>query len=101
MSCTLKKTELSGDIVTRILPNQTKQQVLKKYGCRLTDLEYNVWRAGAWLVIHKSSRRTHIVRPLETLPKIAEKYGTTADALASLNKLKNNCVFIGQQLFID
>lgn len=101
MSCTLKKIELSGDIITRILPNQTKQQVLKKYGCRLTDLEYNVWRAGAWLVIHKSSRRTHIVRPLETLPKIAEKYGITADALASLNKLKNNCVFIGQQLFID
>ena len=101
MSLDITKIEYTGDIVTRILPNQTKQQVLKKYGCRLTDLEYNVWRAGAWLVVHKSNRRTHIVRPLETLAIIAEKYGTTVDDLASKNQLKNNCVFIGQQLFID
>ena len=101
MSWTLNKTEYTGDIVTRIQPNQTKQMVCNTYKCALTDLEYNEWRAGAWLCIKKNNKHIHIVRPLETLKTIAKKHNVSVEYLASINQLKNNCVFIGQQLLLD
>lgn len=45
---------------------------------------------------------THIVRSGETLSGIATKYGTTYQALASLNGLANpNYIYIGQQLKVS
>ena len=101
MSWTLDKMEYMGDIVTRIQPNQTKQMVCTMYKCALTDLEYNEWRNGAWLYIKKGNKRIHIVRPLETLKTIAKKHNVSVEYLMTKNKLKNNCVFIGQQLLLD
>ncbi|MDY4025701.1 MAG: LysM domain-containing protein, partial [Enterococcus avium] len=45
---------------------------------------------------------THIVRSGETLSGIATKYGTTYQALASLNGLANpNYIYAGQQLKVS
>lgn len=45
---------------------------------------------------------THIVRSGETLSGIATKYGTTYQALASLNGLANpNYIYVGQQLKVS
>ena len=101
MSWKLEKIQNTGDIVTQILPNQTKSMVCSLYQCPQKDLEYNEWRAGAWLYIKKSDRRMHIVRPLETLRTIAQKYDIPMQHLSQINQLKNNCVFIGQQLLLD
>lgn len=43
---------------------------------------------------------THSVKRGDTLYKIALKYGTTASHIASLNNLKSNVIYIGQQLKI-
>ena len=101
MSWTINKTEYTGNLVIRISPNQTKQMICNQYKCALTDLEYNEWRAGAWLHIKKNNNRVHIVRPLETLKTIAQKYNISVEYLASKNQLKNNCVVIGLQLLLD
>ena len=58
--------------------------------------------AGTKLVISGSGSaetKTHTVRSGETLGSIAIKYGTTASALAKLNKLTNpNSIRVGQKL---
>ena len=47
------------------------------------------------------TRRTHAVKPGDTLTSIAIKYGTTVAAIASLNNIGNiNNVSVGQLLFI-
>ena len=42
----------------------------------------------------------YIVKPLETLSTIAEKYNTSVEELVKLNNLKSTRLFIGQHLTI-
>lgn len=46
--------------------------------------------------------RTYTVVSGDTLGRIAQKYGTTVDALAKLNDIANvNLIYVGQVLKID
>ena len=101
MSWNIAKIEPKGEIIVRIDPNDTKNKICARYGVALSDLEYNEWRTGAYLCIKKSFRHIHIVKPLETLQTIAQKYDIAIEDLVAKNGLKNNCVFIGQQLILD
>ena len=42
----------------------------------------------------------YVVKPFETLKKIADDFGTTTEALRIKNSLENDYVFIGQKLYI-
>lgn len=44
---------------------------------------------------------THQVQPGETLWSIAQKYHSTVETLATLNKIEGNNIKVGQKLFID
>ena len=101
MSWTIKKLQPQGNIVVRIGVDDTKGKICSTYRVSLQDLKYNQWRAGAYLSITKTHTKIHIVRPLETLQSIAQKYNLTIEDLIAKNGLKNNCVFIGQQLILD
>ncbi len=56
--------------------------------------------AGEWVKITTNKYKLHIVKPLETLPKIAEKYNTTEGKIIADNHLTQEKLFIGQQLKI-
>lgn len=49
-----------------------------------------------------STNTTYVVKPGDTLTKIAARYGTTVNSLANLNGIKNpNLIYVGQQLKIN
>lgn len=45
--------------------------------------------------------KTHIVRPMENLVSIAQKYCISVEDLIRTNNLKSTRLFIGQQLIIN
>ena len=51
-------------------------------------------------VVEVENYDTHIVKPLENLNSIAEKYCTSVDELKKINNLKTDKLFIGQILKI-
>lgn len=46
------------------------------------------------------TNQTHIVKPMENLANIAQKYDTTVDRLIELNDLRTTRLFIGQSLVV-
>jgi len=55
---------------------------------------------GEWLKIKTNNFHTHIVKPIETLNKIAESYKTESEKIIKDNNLKSTKLFIGQILKI-
>lgn len=56
--------------------------------------------AGEWVKVTTNNYFIHVVKPIETLPSIAQKYNTTVDKLLADNALNTDKLFIGQQLKI-
>lgn len=55
---------------------------------------------GEWVRIKVNNYRIHIVRPMDTLDKIASQYGVSVDVLIRDNNLQTNRLFIGQVIKI-
>lgn len=60
--------------------------------------ENNNIRKGEYIVVSNSNYKTYIVKPLDTLQSIANKFNKDIEYLVKINN--TNKVFIGQQLFI-
>ena len=56
---------------------------------------------GEIVKIMNKTGNYHIVKPLETLNTIAQKYGTTIEELIKVNNLNSKRLFIGQSLKIN
>lgn len=56
---------------------------------------------GEMVKILQPTSITHIVKPLETLDTIAQKYNTDIEHLVKCNNLISKRLFIGQTLIID
>lgn len=56
--------------------------------------------AGEYVYIKENEYRTHIVKPMQTLEKIAEIYNITQEKIIEDNALQTNKLYIGQQLKI-
>jgi len=56
--------------------------------------------AGEWTKIAQNNYVSHIVKPMETLDRIAEEYNTTIVKLQKDNELKTKRLFIGQTIKI-
>ena len=52
------------------------------------------------LFIPETNFSCYIVKPFDTLQKIAEMFGTTTEKLRQKNSLDNDYVFIGQKIYI-
>lgn len=52
------------------------------------------------VVLNKDSRVKHIVKPLDTLSSIANKYNKSIDEIRSNNNISNDKLYIGQMLYI-
>lgn len=55
---------------------------------------------GEVVKILKQSDTLHVVKPMETLEIIANKYKTTIERIIEFNNLKSKRVFIGQKLIV-
>lgn len=56
---------------------------------------------GEVIKVLKEYSISHIVKPMETLTSIAQKYNTTAETLVRTNNLKSDRLFIGQIININ
>ncbi|GLS92579.1 hypothetical protein GCM10007916_36510 [Psychromonas marina] len=92
-------TVRSGESLSVIAARyNTNSSVLKQYnGLRSTALS-----VGQKIKIPAGANRltTHKVRSGESLSVIAQRYGTTASVIKSINKLRSNSLSIGQLLTI-
>ena len=75
----------------------------KKFNFNISDFERLNGKIksisfGDILIIPPSSKYVHIVKPTETIEKIAKIYGLKADELKIKNKISQ--IFIGQKIFI-
>ena len=55
---------------------------------------------GKILYLPETNFTCYVVKPFETLKKIADDFGTTTEALREKNSLENDYVFIGQKIYI-
>jgi LysM repeat protein len=54
--------------------------------------------AGTTAMPDSSGETTYVVKPKDTLTKVAKEFGTTVKALRSLNSLKSDAIKVGQKL---
>lgn len=55
---------------------------------------------GKMLFIPETNFMCYIVKPFDTLQKIANQFNTTTEKLRQKNSLDNDYVFIGQKIYI-
>lgn len=55
---------------------------------------------GEWVKIKVNNYITHIVKPMQTLTKVADIYNVTEQDIINNNNLTDNKLFIGQHLKI-
>lgn len=58
------------------------------------------WEVGDKILFKNQSGRQYVARPLDTLQKIANKFGVSVESIVVKNNLKTNKIFIGQKLII-
>ncbi|MBQ7880330.1 MAG: LysM peptidoglycan-binding domain-containing protein [Clostridia bacterium] len=56
---------------------------------------------GEMVKIVKQCTITHIVKPMETLDYIAQRYNTSVEKLISLNNLSSKRLFVGQTILVN
>ncbi|MBE7077007.1 MAG: LysM peptidoglycan-binding domain-containing protein [Clostridiales bacterium] len=83
--------ETEKDLITKF--NTTKDKIIRNN----SDLKYY---SGEWVKITSNDYITHVVKPMETLEKIAKIYDLTKEEIIVFNDLKNEKLFIGQVLKI-
>jgi LysM repeat protein len=91
-------------IIIKVYDGQTIEEIAKNYHLPVSLLkQYNDIKddisEGDRLVIPFEVRAVHIVKPLETLAKIAKLYDTSIEKIKNDNNLID-APFIGQQLMI-
>ena len=55
---------------------------------------------GKILFLPKTNFVCYVVKPFDTLQKIANNFGTTTEDLRQKNNLENDYVFIGQKIYV-
>ncbi len=96
-----------------VQPGETLTRIAARYGVTVEQLAAvngivnpNMIYVGQILVIPgaggESAGQTYQVQPGDTLYRIAQRFGTTVDALAALNGIANpNVLYVGQLLVIS
>lgn len=56
---------------------------------------------GEMVIIVRNNKKTHIVKPMQSLKSIALQHQTTVDNLIKINNLKSTRLFVGQMLMLE
>ena len=84
----------SGDTLESIssLFNVSKNYIVLHNGAELY--------AGKLLFLPETYFEVYVVKPFDTVEKIAKHFGKTAENIKQKNNLKTDYVFVGQKLYI-
>lgn len=84
------------DYVYRVSREDTLDRLKKKFG----DRNFGYIYPGKLLYIPSTSAIMYVVKPLDTLSKICEKFQVQKSDLIMQNHLKTEKLFVGQKLTI-
>lgn len=88
----------------RVQQGETIQEICEKFNTSKPNIVRNNnllnLYAGEWIIIKKNDFILHLVKPMETLEIIANKYNVLVDKLIKDNALEGTKLFIGQQIKI-
>lgn len=85
------------DFIYKIQKTDTQETLRKKFGNRNFGYIY----AGKCIYIASSNALKYVVKPLDTLDKVCEKFHMNKDNIIKVNHLKTERLFVGQKLIIE
>ena len=92
-------------IWAQVSSNDTINSLLQKYNVGISSLIRNNpsidLYEGEVVKIIRKTKLHHVVKPMETLIDISQKYGVSIDELIKWNNLTSKRLFVGQTLIID
>ena len=92
-------------IWVQVKNNQTIKDIVTFYNVTETNIVRNnpniELYEGEVIIIVLKTATTHIVKPMETINSICEKYNLKIDDLIKINNLTSKRLFIGQSLKIN
>lgn len=100
----------TGGTKYTVQPGDSLFLIARRYNLSLNQLRQanNIWHDNIWagqtIYIPQSGSQggntVYTIRPNDTLFLLAQRYGTTVERIKSLNNLRNNTIYPGQQLKI-
>ena len=94
-----------NNILVQVHKGDTMQSIAQTYNTNICNILRNNQSIdlyeGEVIKIIRNHKKTHIVKPMETLNSIANRYNTTSDKLVKINNLQSTRLFIGQMLQIE
>lgn len=103
MNIKILENPIAENIIHRVEKNETIEQIAKLYNqTKEVLLEVNGLKRqieeGDRLLIPKKNKAIYVVKPLDTIPKIAKKFNVTENQIKKENNTEK--IFIGQVLVI-
>lgn len=95
----------SDFIFVQVKDGDNLESILNRYSVTINNIIRNnpnidLYEGEIIKILRKMSK-LHIVKPMETLNSISQKYDISIDELVKLNNLTTKRLFIGQSLRID
>lgn len=92
-------------ILVRVQRGDTMQGIAQTYNTNICNILRNNpsidLYEGEVVKINRSTKKTHVVKPMETLNSIAMKYETTTTQLIKINQLNSTRLFVGQMIQVE
>lgn len=85
------------DFIYKVKKEDNLDTLRKKFG----DRNYGYIYPGKLLYIPSTSAIMYVVKPLDTLSKICEKFQVEKASMIEKNNLKTERLFVGQKLIIE
>lgn len=95
-----------GDFIwIQVQKNEDIDFILQKYDTTLNNIVRNNPKIdlyeGEMIKILLSKQKYHVVKPMENLKIIAQKYNLEEDEIINVNNLSSKRLFVGQRLKIE
>ena len=103
MEIKILNIQQNKDIIYEVEDGETFESIAELFNLPVEYIKQNnsgnLYR-GKMLFLPETEFLTYVVKPFDTLQKIANNFGTTTQNLMQKNSLKSEYVFIGQKLYI-
>ena len=92
-------------VLVQVQKGDTLQSIAQNYNANVDSILRNNHNIdlyeGEVVKIVRNHKKTHVVKPMETLNLIANRYSTTTEQLVKINNLKSTRLFVGQIIQVE
>ncbi|MGN1212675.1 MAG: LysM peptidoglycan-binding domain-containing protein [Christensenellales bacterium] len=91
------------NVFYRVQQNDTLETIAEDFGITKSYILQNNKHClyeGQVLFLPETNLTTYVVKPFDTLQKIASAYGKTPDDIKKKNNMNSDYIFVGQKLFL-